>query len=106
MSYNKNNPFFKIINNLLQANIVAENDYALAFLDKKPRAPLHLLLVPKGMYTNLTEFLGATTEEQIKFWELLEKIIKEHKLINYKIETNSGREQEVPHFHIHILGYK
>lgn len=106
--YDNNNIFAKIIRGEASCSKVYENDYALAFKDAFPRANVHVLLIPKGCYKDLSDFLtSATVAEKEGYFNALEKTLQ---LLNlskgYRIVTNNGEDggQEVPHLHFHILG--
>ena len=108
MTYDKNNIFAKILRNEIPCNIVDQNDNALAFNDISPRAPIHILIIPKKEYQNFNEFISlATKDEIIDFYELINKIIKKNKLYEsgYRIIANNGSNanQEVKHLHYHLL---
>ena len=111
MSYNKNNIFAKILRKEIPCNIIDENINALAFNDIAPRAPIHILIIPKKAYKNFNEFISyATKDEIIDFYQLINKIIKEKKLNirGYRIIANNGIDanQEVKHLHYHLLAGK
>ena len=65
MNYDQNNIFAKIIRKELPAQIVDENKNALAFKDISPRAPIHILIIPKGQYLNLYNFISIAKHEEI-----------------------------------------
>ena len=52
-------PFCAIVKNQLPAELVYEDEYALAFRDIRPQAPVHVLLVPKDHYTGLNDDVPA-----------------------------------------------
>ena len=111
MTYDKNNIFAKILRKEVPCNIIDENENALAFNDISPRAPIHILIIPKKAYQNFNEFISfATKDEIIDFYKLINKIISENKLSDdgYRIIANNGRNanQEVKHLHYHLLGGK
>ncbi len=111
MTYDKNNIFAKILRKEIPCDIVDENNNALAFHDISPRAPIHVLIIPKKAYQNFYEFISlATKDEILDFHELINKIIKEKKLYDngYRIIANNGIDanQEVKHLHYHLLGGK
>ena len=108
-NYDKNNIFFKIINNELPCDKVLETEHCLAFKDIYPRAKIHILLIPKKPYINLNDFIFAgTQDEKIDIFDSIEKIIDLNNLKNsgYRLLTNVGDDghQEVQHLHFHILG--
>lgn len=96
--------FCKIINGDFNTEFVYEDDYAVVFKDINPKAPVHLLVVPKVHVASLNEL-----EDKNLMGELLAAVRETTKKIglkSYKTLINTGKEagQEVFHLHIHILG--
>lgn len=100
--------FCQIIRKEIAAQIVYEDDKILAFKDIQPKAPLHLLLVPKKHFVSLNqvkkegEFLLGHLLYQAKCLAQEFKIAKD----GYKIVINCGQNggQMVEHLHLHLLG--
>ena len=100
--------FQKIIDKEIPANIVYEDDLALAFYDIQPQAPLHILVIPKKPIVNI-----ATASEEDKnllghlLWVCAE-IARAEGIADdgYRLVTNVNRMggQSVYHLHIHLLG--
>lgn len=109
-NYDSNNIFAKILRKEINAKIVFENDFCLAFDDINPAAPFHVLLIPKGEYTCFDNFIdNASQEEKLSFFDAIAKIVKENDLEGgYRLVVNTGSDggQIVPHFHVHILSKK
>ena len=96
--------FCKIINGDFNTEFVYENDYAVVFKDINPKAPVHLLVVPKTHVASLNEL-----EDKKLMGELLSAVKETTKKIglkSYKTLINTGKEagQEVFHLHLHIMG--
>lgn len=96
--------FCKIINGDFNTEFVYENEYAVVFKDINPKAPIHLLVVPRVHVSSLNEL-----EDKNLMGELLMAVKETTKKIglkSYKTLINTGKEagQEVFHLHIHILG--
>ena len=111
MTYNDNNIFAKIIDKKLPTKIILENEYAIAFNDIAPQAPIHILIIPKGKYVKYDDFLNKASKDEIYyFFELISQLVKDYDLENegYRLITNAGRNanQEVSHFHFHLLAGK
>ena len=111
MVYDKDNVFAKIIKKELKAEIIDENIHAMAFNDIAPRAPVHILIIPKKEYTNYHDFISrASHEEIINIYKLINSIIEKFELKRkgYRIITNTGDDgnQEVKHLHFHLLAGK
>ena len=110
-NYDENNIFAKILKSEIDCKKINENDYALAFLDINPQAPIHILIIPKNPYVNMYDFnKNASSTEILSFWELVNSIIDNQGIKNngFRIIANSGKDgnQDVSHFHLHILGGK
>ncbi|NEQ40998.1 MAG: histidine triad nucleotide-binding protein [Okeania sp. SIO3I5] len=99
--------FTKIIRREIPADIVYEDDLALAFRDINPQAPIHILVIPKKPIPKLAD---AVPEDQALMGHLLltvKRIAEEQGLQNgYRVVINNGPEagQTVFHLHLHILG--
>lgn len=109
MKYNKDNVFYKIIHKELKSNIILEGDHYIVINDIIPRAPVHMLVIPKGEYSDWNDFVTkATPGEIIDFSRGIAKTIDMMNLreCGYKLISNSGKfgMQEVPHLHFHVLG--
>ncbi len=106
--YDDTNVFAKILRQEIPAKIIYESTHALAFFDAFPKAPLHALVIPKGTYRDLKDFLAhATTEEILDFWKTVQATLDKLDLKEgFRLLSNSGAHggQEVPHFHIHLCG--
>lgn len=111
MSYDDSNIFARILRGEIPCDKVYEDDYALAFNDINPHAPVHILVIPKGPYTNIEDFgSNAGAEEIAGFWRAVSLVVKNKGLVEpgFRIIANTGVNggQEVPHFHAHILAGK
>ena len=107
--YDPNNIFAKILRGEIPCNKVYEDDFVLAFNDIHPQAPVHILVIPKGSYVSISDFGAKASAEEIKaFFDAVSKIAEEKGLSGdgFCNITNAGLNggQEVPHFHLHILG--
>ncbi|MDP6831410.1 MAG: histidine triad nucleotide-binding protein [Alphaproteobacteria bacterium] len=109
MAYDSNNIFARLLRGEIPCNKVYENDHALAFHDINPQMPVHVLVIPKGPYVNLAEFIaGASMEEMGAFMQAVAETAKLAGVEDsgYRLIANNGEDahQEVPHFHMHIFG--
>ena len=110
-NYDKNNIFAKIIRKEAKANIVFENKYIICLKDIFPKAPVHILIIPKGQFKDTFDFsTNATSEEKKAIYDGFTKVIKifDLELDGCRIISNFGNHggQEVPHLHFHLLGGK
>ncbi|MER2519550.1 MAG: histidine triad nucleotide-binding protein [Bdellovibrionales bacterium] len=109
MTYNANNIFAKILRGEVPCKKVYENEYALAFHDISPKAPVHVLIIPKGPYVSHADFSAMASDAEIAGFErAIGKVAEEVKVAasGYRLIANAGTnaQQEVPHYHVHILG--
>ncbi len=98
--------FTKIINREIPSTILYEDDNFIAINDLYPKAPVHILVIPKKPYVTLEE----VAMDDITFHaQLLTTARKVAKLVgigdNYKLFMNVGtRVQQVHHIHMHLTG--
>ena len=109
MAYDESNIFARILRGELPCQKVHEDAHTLAFHDINPAAPAHVLVIPKGAYVSFADFSAkASDEEIVALVRAVGKIAAEVGLEDqgYRLLANHGRDanQEVPHFHVHILG--
>ncbi len=97
--------FCKIVNNEIPSNVVLENDEFLAFHDINPKAPIHILAIPKIHVDSFNEVSPETMSGLTKFIQDVAKEVGIDKT-GYRVITNVGDDggQEVKHLHFHILG--
>lgn len=99
--------FCKIVNGLLPAQKAYEDDTCVAFADIDPKAPVHLLIVPRRHIKSVAE---ATAEDKELLGHLLwvgSRLAEKHHLAKgYRLTINTGDEggQTVDHLHVHLLG--
>lgn len=98
--------FTKIINREIPASIVYEDDEFIAFKDINPKAPIHVLLVPKQPHVTLETIPLADDTFHAALLMTARKVAAELGIQdNYKLHMNVGNKvQQVPHIHLHILG--
>tara|TARA_B100000029_G_C16978276_1_gene742637 strand:+ start:165 stop:524 length:360 start_codon:yes stop_codon:yes gene_type:complete len=107
--YDDNNIFAKIIRKEIPCDIIYEDDKVLFFNDINPQSKIHVLGIPKDKVKNMREFISHSDQKKFKyFFDKVLDVIKILKLEKegYRLITNDGlnANQEVPHFHVHILG--
>jgi histidine triad (HIT) family protein len=98
--------FCKIVQGIIPATKVYEDDTILAFNDIHPKASVHILVIPKVHIANLND-LTTDNSALISHMVLsLPKIAEQQGLTGFRVIVNNGPEggQEVPHLHFHILG--
>ena len=107
--YDKENIFAKILRGERPCTKVYEDEFSLAFNDINPQSQIHILVIPKGEYISFDDFSGkASSKEIISFFKSISEVAKQVGVdrSGYRIISNHGLDshQEVPHFHVHILG--
>ena len=107
--YDDSNIFARILRGELPSKKVYEDDYALAFHDINPQAPVHILVIPKGPYVSWDDFSTKASDAEIAgFTRAIGKVARDEKLVapGYRLLVNIGGHghQEVPHLHVHIFG--
>ena len=108
MAYDNENIFAKILDKKLSAEIILENEHAMAFNDISPQAPIHILIIPKGKYIKYDDFINKASKEEIHdYFMLINQLVRDYNLkdTGYRLITNAGKDanQEVPHLHFHLL---
>ncbi|HEX3438092.1 MAG TPA: histidine triad nucleotide-binding protein [Pseudacidobacterium sp.] len=99
--------FCKIIAGSIPSKKVYEDAQVYAFADIDPKAPIHILIVPKKHIASLAETSADDTNLLGHLHEVAARIAHETKLIGgYRTVINTGLEggQTVFHLHIHLLG--
>ena len=107
--YDDTNVFAKILRGEIPCNKVFENDFALAFHDINPQAPVHVLVIPKGRYVSWDDFSAQASEAEISgFVRAVGEVARAAGLPapGYRLLANIGKDghQEVPHLHVHVFG--
>lgn len=107
--YDDSNIFARILRGELPCKKVYEDEYALAFHDINPQAPIHLLVIPKGPYVAWDDFTRKASDAEITgFIRAVGQVARDAGLVEpgYRLLSNAGvhGHQEVPHLHVHIFG--
>jgi histidine triad (HIT) family protein len=99
--------FCKVAENSIPARVIWADTMFMAFHDINPKAPIHILIIPKKHISQLSvlnqsdsDWLGAFMLAIIKVAEILH-------LDHYKVNFNNGScsGQEIFHLHAHLLQY-
>jgi histidine triad (HIT) family protein len=107
--YDDANVFARILRGEIPSQRVYEDQWAIAFHDVRPQAPVHVLVIPRGRWVSLADFCaGAAEAELVGFWRAVARVAKELgvEAPGYRVLANVGEDagQEVGHFHVHIFG--
>ncbi len=111
LPYDPDNIFAKILRGEIPCQKVYEDDWALAFHDIAPQAPVHILVIPKGPYVGWDDFSAKASPEEIAgFVRAVGHVARAQGLVEpgYRLLANLGAHggQEVPHLHVHLFGGK
>jgi len=102
--------FCKIVAGDVPSTKVLETDAVLAFRDIQPKAPTHVLVIPKTHYANVAELAKAdpaltgavvAAASEVAAAEGIEQT-------GWRLSTNTGPHsgQDVEHVHFHVFGGK
>lgn len=99
--------FCQIVDGKIPSNKVLENDKFLAFHDINPKAPVHVLIIPKNHIDNFQQSPGEMFVDMSGFIQEVAIVTGVDKS-GYRLITNCGENggQEVMHLHFHLLGGK
>ena len=107
--YDDANIFARILRGEIPSKRVYEDEYALAFHDIAPQAPIHILVIPKGRYVSWDDFSAEASDAEIAgFVRAVGQVARDNDLVEpgYRLLANIGGHghQEVPHLHVHLFG--
>jgi diadenosine tetraphosphate (Ap4A) HIT family hydrolase len=109
LPYDDSNIFARILRGEIPSKKVYEDEFALAFHDIAPQAPLHILVIPKGAYVSWDDFSARAPDGEIAgFIRAVGQVARDNDLVapGYRLLANIGADggQEVPHLHVHLFG--
>ena len=99
--------FCKIVEGKIPSDRVYEDSQLVVFRDIHPKAPVHLLLVPRVHFASLNELTPEHDSLMAHMLRLLPDLARKQGLdtgFRTIINTGPGGGQEIPHLHIHLLG--
>ncbi len=100
--------FDKILRKEIPAEVVYEDEHVLAFEDINPQAPVHVLVVPKARFRNVTELKDGDAETVGHLMIGVSRVAAELGLTErgFRVVFNTGPDalQTVEYIHAHILG--
>ena len=100
--------FCKIANKEINSNIIYENENILIFEDINPKAPVHLLAIPKQHVSSIMESEKLDCNVIKELMTAIAETAGKYGLDKngFRVVTNTGRGagQTVDHLHFHILG--
>ena len=97
--------FCQIVSGNIPNNTVLETDEFLAFHDLYPKAPIHVLVIPKKHIACFQEVDPETMKGLTSFTQEVARLLGLDQS-GYRLITNNGNDggQEIPHLHFHMLG--
>ena len=100
--------FCRIVAGEVPATIVAETEHVLGFRDITPKAPVHVLVVPKAHVTNVTEAAAQIPEVLAEMITVAQQVADEECDGEFRLIFKSGDTagQSVFHAHAHVMGGK
>jgi diadenosine tetraphosphate (Ap4A) HIT family hydrolase len=106
--YDDQNVFARILRGEIPSRRVYEDEWAIAFHDINPQAPVHVLVIPRGRYVSMADFTARASAAEIAgFFRAVGEVARRLGLEaeGYRILANMGPAagQEVPHLHVHIF---
>ncbi|RMF41568.1 MAG: histidine triad nucleotide-binding protein [Planctomycetota bacterium] len=100
--------FLKIIRGEIPAKVVHEDDLCMAFHDIAPKAPVHVLVIPKKPIESVNDIDEDDIPILGHIWATIPKIAQQLGIAQsgYRVVVNCGADggQEVAHLHFHLLG--
>jgi histidine triad (HIT) family protein len=100
--------FCKIVAGDVLGDIVYQDEDFLAFRDILPKAPIHLLIIPKTHITSVTELTDGQQNLAGRLIIIAKNLAEKEGIAKngYRLVINCGSEggQVVPHLHLHLIG--
>jgi histidine triad (HIT) family protein len=99
--------FCRIVSGELPARILHRDEWIVAFEDANPRAPTHVLLVPRTHVARAAEVTGEHAPALARIFEVAARIARERGIEDgYRLVVNNGpgAGQTIYHLHVHLLG--
>jgi histidine triad (HIT) family protein len=99
--------FKRIIDGEIPAEIVHDDEHCLAFHDVSPKAPTHVLVIPKKEIASLDELTDDDAALLGHLWTVIPRLAAQLGLADgYRVVVNCGADggQSVDHLHFHLLG--
>ncbi len=106
--YDDQNIFAKILRDEIPSKRVYEDEWAVAFHDINPQAPIHILVIPRGPYVSWDDFSARASADEITgFVRAVGTVARDFDLVapGYRLLANVGLHghQEIAHLHVHLF---
>jgi len=100
--------FCGIVDGKVKANLVYQDDAVVAFKDVAPRAPVHILIIPRKHVASVSDIAAADHALIGEIFQVAAKLAHEYGIAEsgYRVVVNSGADagQSVFHLHYHLMG--
>ncbi len=98
--------FCKIAAGEIPSKTVYEDDLCRVFYDIEPKAPVHLLVIPKAHLSGCRDITADNSAVVAHIFSVITRVTAELGIESYRVVTNNGPDagQTVHHLHFHILG--
>ncbi|MBB2985073.1 histidine triad nucleotide-binding protein [Terracoccus luteus] len=98
--------FCAIADGRIPAQVVAESERSVAFEDRTPAAPVHVLVIPRRHAATVAELAEASTDDLADLFAVIPEVARAKGITDYRLMVNSGASvgQTVFHAHVHVLG--
>ena len=100
--------FCGIVDGKVKANLVYQDDSIVAFKDVAPKAPVHILIIPRQHLVSVSVIAEADHALIGQIFQVAAKLAREQGIADsgYRVVVNSGADagQSVFHLHYHLLG--
>lgn len=100
--------FCKIIKGEIPSGKVHEDDTCIAFKDINPKAPFHLLIVPREHIAKVSDLQEGKHDHLVGHMvNVANKLAEKENVEGYRLQFNVGEKggQEVMHVHMHLMGW-
>lgn len=101
--------FCRIVSGDMAAEIVMEGERVVAFKDKFPRAPVHVLVTSREHINSAHEIGDEHGDLLLESFRVAQRVAEQAGIeTGYRIVTNIGTSggQAIPHLHFHVVGGK
>ena len=98
--------FCRIIKKEIPKEFIYESDNLVVFPDINPSADIHILIVPKKHISGIQDIKANDGLILVEVYEVVNKLVADNNLESslYRVVTNGGKAQHIPHLHFHLLG--
>lgn len=98
--------FCKIARGQLPSDTVYEDGELKVFRDIHPKAPIHLLVIPKEHIQSVAQLEVNHNDVILKIIHTAKEVARKMGLEGYKLVFNVGKDggQVINHLHLHVLG--